>query len=224
MKKWNKAHRTFRRSGLFLLGLLFAANVLIAQAQRVALEVSPSGEMGWWIYDKGKDGQHLGYDHTSLAFTGGLETRLLIRVGEKWMVGAEYAFRALVDHDMTRSESPRGNLLEYDIASGSSVNISRLGLEAEYRLMQRAGFAVSPYFKSGLFAIQTIHPEADNFGRKTWWEMGVNYQFSLGRGVSFLLKPRYNTMRIQPQVPKHPGEKHRLYGLGLGLGLRIFLL
>lgn len=206
------------------MALLVNSLWLPAQPQRIALEVGPSAELGWWVYDKGRDGQHLGYDHTSLAFTGGVETHILVRVSKQWMIGAEYAFRALMDHDMTRSESPFGNQLEYDISSGSSVDISRLGLEAEYLVTERKRFALAPHLKAGLFSIRTIHPEAANFGRKTWWEAGINFRFALAEGIAFQINPQYNAMHIQPKLPRHTGEKHRLYGMGIGLGLRVFIL
>lgn len=194
-----------------------------AQNTQLAVEFTPTGEMGWWVYDRGVDSIHRGYDRTSLAFIGGWESRLYLSLGERWKLSGEYTFRMLVDHDMTLAESPRGNNLEYDISVGNTVNLTRIGLGTEYKLVTRNRYTFSPYLTAGIFGIKTIHPEASNFGAKTWWEVGVSHIFQLNKGLFFTIKPRYNTMTIRVKTPEFPGEVHKIYGFGLGFGLRFLL-
>lgn len=207
----------------FCMSLCFPVFSSYGQATQLAIEVTATGEMGWWVYDQGTDSIHQGYDRTSLAFTGGLEGRIYLSLGERWQLSGEYTFRMLVDHDMTLAESPRGNNLEYDISSGNAVNLTRIGLGTEYKLTARNRYTFAPYVTAGLFSIKTIHPEASNFGAKIWWEVGASHIFQLDKGVFLTVKPRYNTMTIRPKNPKLSGEIHKIYGFGLGFGLRLFL-
>ena len=120
---------------------------------------------------------------------------------------------------MEAFEDTRAQRLKYLIAE-NSVKFWQFSLLGEYDLYSGNRYTLSPQVKAGSFSIETIHPEKDNFDNKFFFELSALNRISLTGNLGLTFRPFYQVMMIQVKQETLPGEKHRIFSLGLALGLR----
>ncbi|MDN5202646.1 hypothetical protein QQ008_14755 [Fulvivirgaceae bacterium BMA10] len=211
-----------------VLCLIQGTSVLIAQDhainKKIALEISIGAEAGWWVYNKGtSDGgvkNDLGWDrsHHSLKVPMGLN--VLYRI-HRFKLGLGGSFAFLTDDDMIASDDTRPIRSKYKISNGV-VTFFTYHVASEYDLLQMSHYTFAPHVKFGFFEIGTLHPEKNNFGNRTFWEVGITNEFRKDKFV-LIFRPAYTAMTIVPREEKNDGERHNVYSTGLTFGIRYWL-
>lgn len=214
---------------ILAIGIFLCMLSPTVQAQKLkkkfAIEVSSGTDLGWWIYDTGIPQQSntndWGRDYTHHSLALGLGLDLLCRF-DKFTLGAGVQTSWLFEDDMIGAQDSEFEFDRVDIAE-QAVNFTFYSLQASYTLIESKKYSFSPAFRYGIFQIDTVHPERDNFGAKTFLEIGFDNAVRLSN-IELIARPRYRVMKIKPETEKNPGEKHRIYNIGLQLGLRFWLL
>ncbi|MDX2302661.1 MAG: hypothetical protein NW226_07660 [Microscillaceae bacterium] len=202
----------------FLPASLFAQHEI---TPRLILELSSGADLGWWLYQKGSVNSFLdqGQDYTHHSATIGIELDLLYRLG-RWRLGLGMSYGGFFEDEMNGTRNSEFVVDEYLITEGAAVQFFRYNLQAEYILIQKNKFSLGPQIKYGWFEINTSHPEKENFGYRSYWEVGLQHEFKLKK-IYLFFRPKYQVSTILPKEEKQPEEKHKIYGIGLQIGLRI---
>ena len=90
----------------------------------------------------------------------------------------------------------------------------------EYTIHAGRKLSISPQLTGGGFALETIHPEKDNFDTQWLLEFGVVNEIIGPSNWSLIFKPQYQVMGISVAQETFPGEKHRINSFGLAVGVR----
>ena len=199
-----------------LLITLLTISVSNAQSnQKFDVRFSTGVASGWWIYTLGSG--H-GIDRTDNEPKISFELESVYHY-KRLGVGLGIGYSYLTDNSMEAFEDTRAQRRKYLIAE-NSVKFWQFYLLGEYHLYSNERFTLSPQLKLGTFTIETIHPQKDNFGGKFYYELSAMNQFTLANNLGLTLKPFYQVMMIQVKQETMPGEKHRIFSLGLACGLR----
>lgn len=189
-------------------------------AKKVLVELGSGIDLGEWLYFKGsinpQNFNDQGQDYTHYTAHVSLEMSILYCLG-KWRLGGGISQSYFFENEMRSYQDQ-----EYLIAK-NSVKFFKYYSYLEYNLINRNKFTMSPQIRYGGFQVETIHPEKDNFGKKTFWEIGLMHTLQIQKLV-FFMKPKYSSMKILPKDSIHDGERHKIYGVGLTAGVRIVLL
>lgn len=188
---------------------------VLAQSTKVYGELSSSVALGWWIYTLGT-GQ--GIDRTDYETKLGFEGNIMVKV-HRVGVGVGIGYSLLFDNFMEEFEDTRMQRRKYRIAD-NQVRFLTYHLLLEYALFTKTKYILSPQLKSGLFDIKTTHPQKENFNHKWFIELGVMNEINLSDKLWFTLRPFYQAMMISVKEELLPGEKHRVFSLGISLGVR----
>ena len=212
--------------GLFMIFvLLFSLGVQAQQntSSKFLLEISTGADLGWWLYQKGSVNSFLdqGQDYTHHTVTINVETDLLYRI-QKLKIGAGISYSAFFENDMNGTRNSEFLVDEYLVTNGASVQFIRYNIQAEYDLIQKSKYLMSAQVRYGWFSIDTTHPEKDNFGYSSYWEFGLHHEFKINR-LNFFIRPRYQVSTILPQTENFNDERHKIYGVGIQMGLRLNL-
>lgn len=170
---------------------------------------------GWWIYSLGNGA---GIDRTDNVPKIGFDGEVLFkprRIG----IGAGLGYSFLGDNTMEAFEDTRAQRSKYFIAD-KVVQFWTYYLFAEYDIYTNNKYILSPQVRAGGFSINTTHPEKDNFNSQLFLEFSALNQFYLSEQLRFSIRPFYQVMMIPVKEKMLPGEKHRIFSLGLSLGLR----
>lgn len=202
----------------FLYSPSFAQN----QEKHWGVEVSVGTDLGWWIYNRGfvapRANNRFGRDYTHHSVTAATEIDVLYQV-KKWTFGLGLSTSWLFEDQMIGQADSEFNFDRVDIAD-FAVRFQTYSAQIEYDLFSKKGYTFSPNFRYGLFDINTTHPDRASFGTKTFWELGFNQSIRLNRW-ELVLRPRYRLMTMQSENPQ---EDHKIYNIGVQVGLRFWLL
>ena len=195
---------------------------IMAECQNsIKVEFVSGFETGWWVYNKGStDSQtknNLGWDRTRHSIFLPAELNIFYKLDRfKAGVGANYS--VFFVYQMVSSKDTYSEPNIYHVAE-NSVKFLKMNLIAEFDLIQKISYSLSPLVKFGFFEIDTTHPEKENFGRKTFWTFGITNEINLSK-LSLIVRPVYDVLTILPQEEKGKNEKHNIYSMGLNLGIR----
>jgi len=182
--------------------------------------------VGWWLHNRGSTdpsfANTLGWDRTHLALIPSIQLEAGYNVG-KVCIGLGGAYQWLMDDDMIRSQDAIGRPNRFKVAE-NWVELGNLHGFFEYKLIHNQKFALGPHIKAGTFWIKTTHPERAGFGRKLYTSIGITHQIRLTHFMEAIIRPEYLVFYMWPkQGHGNLNEQHRIYGLGIGLGLRFHL-
>lgn len=212
-----------RKRVCLLLTIFLLPFYLIAQpkAKKLLLEASLGTHLGWWLYQKGSVNSFLdqGQDYTHHAFIPSLDLGVLYNF-KVAKVGIGVTFSALIEDEMN-TEIEGLIFGEYPIAE-KSVQFRKYYAQGEYHLINGPKYRLAPHFRIGWFQIKSDHPEEDNFGRRIFYEIGLQNEFQLDRIILFF-RPQYGFASILPKEENYPDEKHKIYQVGIQFGIRIGL-
>ena len=201
--------------GTLIICLVISSISVLAQSSKVYGELSSSAAMGWWIYTPGT-GQ--GIDRTDYEPKISFEAAVLVKIN-RIGIGVGIGYSTLFDNFMEEFEDTRSQRSKYRIAD-NNVRFLTYHLLLEYALFSKTNYILSPQLKSGVFDIETIHPQKANFNQKWFVEFGVLNEINLSPKLWFTLRPFYQAMMISVKEELLPGEKHRVFSLGISLGVR----
>ncbi len=176
---------------------------------------------GWWIFRRGASNTGPAWDRSDFSFSIPISVELLYRFS--WgKMGLGYGRNWLLEDEMELFEDTFPVERVYKIAD-KAVTFKPVYIHLEPYLIKKSKFALSPSLKWGVFGIDTLHPDRDNFGRKHFWELGLNYEIHLSK-LDVLFTPRYRTMVMHSKVERQPGERHFIFGIELAVGLRLAIM
>lgn len=201
--------------GTLILCLFISSFSVLAQSTKVYGELSSSAAMGWWIYTPGT-GQ--GIDRTDYEPKLTFEGTILLKVNRVGL-GVGIGYSILFDNFMEEFEDTRTQRRKYKIAD-NYVRFLTYHFLLEYALFEKTKYVLNPQLKSGIFDIETIHPQKENFNHKWFIEFGVLNEINLSAKLWLTLRPFYQAMMISVKEELLPGEKHRIFSLGISLGIR----
>lgn len=184
-------------------------------ASEIQLGLSAGIASGWWIYTLGT-GE--GIDRTDNVPKISFEV-VAIYKPNRLGFGGGLGYSFLTDNSMEAFEDTRAQRRKYAIAD-KSVRFYEYYIFTEYDVYSDSKFQLSPQLKLGSFGIDTIHPEKNNFKGKFLLELSTLCQFATSDRLIYTLRGFYQAMMISVDQPKFPGEKHRIFSLGLSFGLR----
>jgi hypothetical protein len=198
---------------------------VIAECQNsLKIEFVSGFETGWWVYNKGStDDQvanNLGWDRTRHSIFLPAELSVFYKF-DRYKVGGGVNYSMFFVYQMVSSQDTYANPKIYHVAD-NSVKFLKVNFLLEFDLIQKIRYIMSPLVKFGFFRIDTIHPEKENFGRKTFWTVGLTNEIRLSR-FSLILRPVFDVLTILPRKEKARNEKHNVYSMGLSLGIRYSL-
>ncbi len=197
------------KSITFLILLLPALAFGQMQNKRLVLEYSTGLATGWWVYNKGTSDSGrfntFGIDRTNNSVFLPSEFNVLYRVKKiKFGAGLNYSFFFV--SRMRGFEDSDNLFFRYEISDGS-VRLKKFSLQTEFDVIRKGRYTLSPNVRFGIFKLNTLHPEKDNFGRQTFWEFGITNEVGFSR-FGFVLRPKYNALTIQPKEAKNKDEKN----------------
>ena len=202
---------------LLTLLLIFTVHSGFPQeAKNFQLEVYSSLASGWWIYTLGNG---YGIDRTDFKPKMSFEAKALYKPNRLGF-GLGIGYNLLFENSMDAFEDTRAVRSKYLIADDFVKFLTYSGF-IEYTLHEGRKLLISPQLTGGGFALETIHPEKDNFN--TQWldlEFGVVNEIIWSSKWSLIVKPQYQVLGISVKQETHPGENHRIYSFGLGAGIR----
>ncbi|GJM28156.1 MAG: hypothetical protein DHS20C17_07910 [Cyclobacteriaceae bacterium] len=170
---------------------------------------------GWWIYTLGTGA---GIDRTDnvpkISFEG-----VFVFKPHRFGIGAGLGYSFLTDNTMETFEDTRAQRQKYSIAN-KVVQFWTYYLLAEYDVYSDGRYSLSPQLKAGGFGIDTTHPQKANFKTQFLTELSALNKIDLSGGLSLTLRPFYQVMMISTKEDLLPGEKHRIFSLGLSFGVR----
>lgn len=185
------------------------------------VEFTSGIETGWWVYNKGSTDSHLannlGWDRTRHSIFLPAELSVFYQSG-RYGIGAGINYSVFFVYQMVRSTDTYFLPSIYRV-SDNSVKFLKMNLLAEFGLIQKVSYSLSPIVKFGLFHIDSTHPRKENFGRKTFWTFGITSEIKMSK-ISLVVRPVYNVLTILPREEKEFNEKHNIYSMGLNFGIR----
>lgn len=194
------------------------------QSQKLAFSVSTAVQQGIWIYDKGTTDERVannqGYDFSHYRANLSFSTGLVYNFG-KLKLGVSYTYRNFFEDNIKKDGDKPFHKQRYKISKGT-VKYNQYGILVEYGVIDKKNFSLSPSFEFGTFNIQTIHPEKENFGRKTYFNVGVASVLHRNRH-DWVFLPLYTEMTILPKVKKAKNEKNRITSIGMQVSYRYWL-
>ncbi|MBX2843217.1 MAG: hypothetical protein KTR26_15715 [Flammeovirgaceae bacterium] len=192
------------------------------EKNKYILDISVSFGSGWWTYYKGIDenGIDLGWDRADTSPIAGAEIGFLAKFGNI-KPGIFFNVATYFQDEMDASNLTQINWIQYPIGD-KFVNFMKFGGQLEIDILEREAFVLSPNIKLGIFLIDTIHPEKENFGSKYFFEIGIKAEKQFPKFNLYVL-PRGSFMTIHPQNVKAKGEIHKIYGYGVNMGMRLRL-
>jgi len=207
-----------------IIALIFGTPQAGAQITRgthgLLMDVHSSFESGWWVYDRGNDpdtGQQLGWDRSDNENTIAVGLDLWYQL-RKMNIGIGTSYNAFFETKMEAFEDQLNGRKRYPV-SGGAVTFLKYYLQLEYALFQGRKYDFNLHGRFGGFSISTTHPEKDNFGLKTFFEVGITNQVHF-KHVTFLIRPKYSEMTIRPVEEQNPGEIHKIRSYGISFGIR----
>ena len=214
------AQKLYHKFLCLIILFIFCLLPYHAHTQELSLEVATGASMGWWYYTQGKlddaFDKEKGNAYTESTLMLPLETNIRYTIKRfDAGLGMQYAF--FVEDEMFSVGNQDANLNSFAI-SKNAVTFFKAHLLASYAVVRANKYTLSPQVKAGIFSINTIHPDKDKFGHKTFWEAGVRNEvaFSKWRLVFY---PCFNTMTIQQHEPAHEKAHHKIYSLGIMFGV-----
>lgn len=193
-------------------------------SQNLAIEATTGVQTGWWVYDKGSTDlafdNNLGWDRSHHAPFWPVGIGAFYRIG-RFKLGAAIHYSRLFDKTMIGSRDSDVVRDRYPISDGA-VKFVKYGLQTEFELIAKMRYTMAPLLRFGWFQIDTLHPEKDNFGRKTFWDFGLTNEIKFGK-LGFIMRLIYSVLEIQPEQARNRNEHHDFYNFGLNLGVRYWL-
>ena len=201
----------------FLLPALF-----FGQSNSLSFDITISPEIGRWVYDRGVDEQNvnLGFDRSVLSFLTSVGMGVEYNV-RHFQVGIKTEFRSLFENELIRSQHTRLVRMEYDVATGSNVNMLSFGLTLGYRLVSYDRFSLKPSLVLGSFIIQHEHPDKQDFGFPFMWSGSMDMEWGRGNG-KFLLAPHFTNNIIYPEKEKEGVSS--IYSMGVRIGYKHYFM
>jgi hypothetical protein len=204
-----------------VVSFLLFLTVLAECQNSLNIEFVSGIETGWWVYSKGSTEMNiqnnLGWDRTRHNIFLPAELGVFYQV-DRYSVGAGINYSVFFVYQMVSSNDTYSFPNIYRVAD-NSVKFLKMNLHAEFDLIQKIKYSLSPIVKFGFFHIDSTHPQKENFGRKTFWTFGITNEIKLSR-ISLIVRPVYNLLTILPHTEKVSNEKHNVYSMGLNLGIR----
>ncbi len=214
------------RVGIIFLLLMMLVTKGISQSEdrKFAISVSTAVQQGVWVYDKGTTDKQVannqGYDFShyraNLSFSVGLTHSF-----GKLKLGPTYTRRYFLEDEIKKDSDKYFHKQRYEISDGAVI-YNQYGLSLEYAVVDKKKFTLSPSFEFGMFGINTTHPEKSNFGRKTYFNIGVASIIHRNRH-DWVFQPLYTEMTILPKVKKNKNEKNRITSMGMQVTYRYWL-
>ena len=209
-----------------ITGMLFFLDDGIGQNKKTsfAIGIDMGGSGGWWVYHKGSldpsnyndQGidkiQFSGFINYGVSFTNKVNAFKLTGVIQQVLL-FEDKMRTNLDSRLLNSRYP---------VSTGSVKFWMYSLETEYDWIKNKYYILSPKVGFGIFSINTLHPEKDNFGKKYFWKIGINNQVCFNN-YDLLFECNWVSRTILPKTEKFEGENHKIYSVGVQAGIRFWL-
>jgi hypothetical protein len=183
-------------------------------------DVNGSFEIGWWVYYKGMEPDslyQLGWDRTDSRNTTSIGFDLWYRI-RRLYIGLGTNFNAFLVDKMEEFEDQVDGRRRYAISDRAVTYVKYYG-QLEYAIFQSSKYDFNIHGRFGGFSISTTHPESDNFGRRTFYELGISNYVHF-KSLTLIIRPKYSDMTIRPIEETYPGEIHKLRSYGISAGLR----
>ncbi len=214
-----------RVGNIFLILMMLVTKGLGQSLDRkFAISASTAVQQGVWIYDKGTTDKQVannqGYDFSHYRANLSCSLGLMHRFG-KLKLGYSYTRRYFLEDEIKKNNDKYFHKQRYEISDGTVI-YNQYGVSAEYAVIDKKKFTLSPSFEFGMFSINSTHPEKANFGRKTYFNIGVASIIHINRH-DWVFKPLYTEMTILPKVKKNKNEKNRITSMGMQVSYRYWL-
>jgi hypothetical protein len=193
--------------------------------QNIGIYAGSGLSAGWWLYQHGySEAGETGWDRTHLSMLFPVGGRLEWQF-PMWSVGVGFQYQLLNDDIMIAGEDRRQNRSRYFVGEkNKAIPITQYYAQFSWRLFQSEKIRVSPLIRAGTFSIRTLHPRENDFGFKGYLDWGISHQITLLPKLDLDITPTYTTMVIVQKNPINPQEQHRIYGLGVHIGLTGWIL
>lgn len=215
---------TIRTCCIFLF--LLPGLALPLQAQ-LSLSVQSGTELGWWVYNKGWTDTlptvHQGYDRTHLSFVAPVGLQLQYQ-HQRWEYGLGLQFRVLFDDVLIGSDHRRGGRNQYNLSrNGSDVGFVLWQGHLAWLALEKGRYQLWPQVQLGGFRPIATHPREQFFQYFVLYSLGLEQRVRMGDNWALQLSPRYVEQTIFTGPGAYEGETHKIYTIGLILGICRFL-
>lgn len=198
-----------------LLVIILSFGVKAQPPEKLQIGVSTGIAGSWWIYTLGTGA---GIDRTDYKPKITFEGEVLFKF-KRFGFGGGLGYSLLLVNTMDAFEDTRAQRKKYRIAD-NYVQLLQYHLLMEYALFSGPKYTLSPQVRIGGFNIDTTHPQKENFDNKLFIELGAVNEISLSERLWFTIRPFYQVMMISVNEEQLPGEQHRIFSLGLSIGVR----
>ena len=198
-----------------LLVIILTLGATAQPSDKLHIGVSTGIAGGWWVYTLGTGS---GIDRTDFKPKITFEGEVLYKL-KRFSLGVGLGYSLLLVNTMDAFEDTRAQRRKYFIAD-KHVQLLQYYLQMEYALFPGSKYAFSPQVRIGGFSIDTTHPQNENFHHKIFFELSAVNEINLSEKLWFTIRPFYQAMMISVKEEQLPGEKHRIFSLGLSFGVR----
>jgi hypothetical protein len=208
---------------LLLVGLV---SPLAAQSNW-SLSVQSGAELGWWVYDKGFNDSlpdfHQGFDRTHLSFVLPLEISLHWQ-NQRWQYGLGLQYRVLFDDVLIGSDHRRSSRNQYNISrNGSEVGFVQWHAQLAWQALQQGRYQFWPWLRVGGFRPFAVHPREDYYRFFLHYTLALENRVQMGEKWALQFMPRYTEKTILTRSDAFRGEQHKVYTIGIMLGVCCYL-
>lgn len=217
----------FLRLCISVLSFTFLLFSLPSTAQHhLAVEVSGNGGAGWWMHNYGSTHpdtlNNRGWGRSRFRPAVGIQTNVLYQKN-KWRAGIGIGYHWMFDAHLN-GNNHRYNFYErIRIAPDDKTHFWNYSLIGEYNLFNNHRWELfTLHGEIGAFGSNTVHPDAERFGRRLWMVFGVKNALHL-KYFDITIMGRYRNASIVPNDDLYYNEIHNIVLIGGELGLRVWL-